>query len=232
METKELIQKCDEWIKANQSSKVARALRKVSLNQLAREDCLPLARIARRSSQFKMGIRILKSLSQDETKTNQTLTKFERAELSVCLARLGAYTEALSIFETIDHEGDPDLCFAKLSVMFIQWKYKASQPIVEAMIQSEKSSDLQKLIGKVNLTAVHLFTRNLEQAEEVLRDSRKQAKALEHRLLYANSLEQSANLEILRADYSKAHFYIEKAKHAFGNSSDLYSLFLKKKPIS
>jgi hypothetical protein len=228
MNTDVLIIQCDHWIRTNEVTKAIQAIKSVSIHNLERQQCLPFAKLARRTGLFNIGIRVLKSLVQSGTDIYLALTDAERAEFAVCLSRLGAYVEALKVVETISDSNDPDVCFARFSVMFVQWQYREALPYVQAMIDSSKSTAVQRLTGRVNLAAIHLFSGELELADQVLREARAQASTSQHQLLYFNTLEQSAHLEILRGRYDVAKRYIDEGNAIFGSLTGVYKLFLEK----
>src|SRR3954471_14229944 len=95
-----LVNECEALIRSGQDHKVSRELAKLNTAKVARKWRLPIANIARRTSQITIGLRLLTPVVRSENNENKP-TPEELCEYAILLQRAGSVNEALSILENL-----------------------------------------------------------------------------------------------------------------------------------
>lgn len=219
----EILKLCEEDVRSGHAERVAVRLSQLSLNQIPREVRWPLANVCRRASLLTLGLKILSPVVRGD----QPATAREKAEYAVLLQRSGSVKEALGLLKEVDAAQAPDASLFTAFCHFNRWDYALAVPVLRQYL-SRALSPYQDLVGRVNLAAALLVTRETEEAETLLLRSLSDAKSIGATRLEGNLRELFAQLLLIKKDFASAEEQLETASQLFGNEQTLDQLFVQK----
>lgn len=231
-----ILEKMDQLIKSGHQGEVRNLLLDMNWSQIPRHLAVEFADIARRVNTPKLILIILKPIVYPEIKNQAPATVREQALYASGLSRLGVYTEAEIILEKLDDRDHPQvILFYAFNYMF-QWDYAAAAIHLRRYIRLKDLDPYLRTVGRVNLAFCLTQLLNWEQSEqvlneiweEVLKPQDGQAQTEKLNLLYANSLEISAQLEIYRCQFAAADIQLGKAEKILSGTGSRYELWFKK----
>ena len=162
-----IVQDLDEKVKSGRSREVREALSELKLKTIPKNFRSPLAQIARRSGHVFLALKIMnpvvnpqKILEQDEIRSEDIIT------YSGALVRIGSTDEALKRLATINETDFPETTLIKAFGHILIWNYGEAAKLLRRYIKSNKVSDYQRAVGKVNLIAALVATDKFIEAEQ------------------------------------------------------------------
>lgn len=216
-----LRQQCEEWVRTGESQKIAQTLSRLPQRDMPRRWRLPLANCARRAGLYYVGLRllspILKTAPGDE----------ELAEYGVLLQKIGSLREALSVLEKLDGEKLPEVWLYRCFCLFQMWDYEAARPLLQKYVSHREVNGYARLIGKVNLAAIHVWTGSSEALpllEEILAEGERQGLTR----LQGNALELMAQIYIKQEQWSEAEAKLARAGALLAQDFSLDYFFVRK----
>lgn len=188
-------------------------------------DC---AAIAIRINLPLLALRILNPIVRSLTPIHPEATPAERARYGAALIRLGAHEEARQVLRDIDPNQAPESLLYLAIANFAQWDYRAAIPLLRSYVLQEALTSYQKTVGEVNLAAAYVVERKLSAAETALEGLRTKTSQGESTLLWANVLELSAQLEVLKGDFVQAREYLSRTAPVLSDSKSGYGIWARK----
>lgn len=223
-----LIKNVDELIKQGQVNEARRVLWAVSPKDIPRKYIVPVARLTRRTRMNYFTLRVLKPVIKTDHLFSGYSTEEELALFAGALVRVGARNQGIKILSELEAHRNPDVLMFQVDAYFSEWNYKAAIPLLKKYLEFEQLSDYQILVGKLNLAASLVFEGLNGQAQDLLAVLRAEFKSKNYRLLYANSLELSAQVSLAQKKFSLASNQLELASKILKNESSSYGFFLMK----
>jgi tetratricopeptide (TPR) repeat protein len=219
----ELIQICEEEVRAGRADRVAYHLSRLNLAKLPREVRRPLANLCRRAGLLNLGLKILSPV----VRTELIAADAEKAEYAVLLQRSGSVSEALGLLKKVNPIAVPEALLFRAFCHFNRWEYAQAIPILQAYLSSALSP-YQSLIGRVNLAAAQLVVGQDHEAESLLAQNLEDVRRLAAMRLEGNCRELLAQLFLRRNQTGPASLELERASQLFGSEKTLDQLFVKK----
>jgi hypothetical protein len=230
----------DRLIQGGQHGQARELLASLNLSHLPRKYIFPFADIARRLNTPKLIVKLLSPVILGEFQNEGLATIQEMALYATGLSRLGSFAEATQILKKIENEAVPEVLLFQAQNFMLQWDDLSAIPKLNKLLTHPLTTPYQSFIGKINLAACYIAEMNWREGEKILQDTRleiensarnknKRAGDLESfRLLYANSLELSAQAATQQLQYLKALEYISRGEVFLTGTSSRYELLLKK----
>jgi tetratricopeptide (TPR) repeat protein len=189
--------------------------------------------LARRAGLPKLSLRLLAPICRPTIPLARASTVSEWVTYAAALTRVGAVTEALVIFDTVEanietEKDRAELLLYRSFAYFAQWNYAASIPELKKYTRLPGVSPYQRLVGQTNLASAYIVEGHTEDAESVLNELLVVTKAHQHRLLYGVSEELAAQLATVRGDYGRARAYLECATQALAKTDGDALFFVQK----
>lgn len=223
-----LIVQVDELIRGGQINEARRVLMAIVPKEVPRPHVAPLARLARRTRLNYLTLRILKPVVQREGLLELSSSEEELALFAGALIRVGGRKQGVEVLSKLDSEKNPEILMFQVDAYFSEWNYLVANPLLRRYIQSDGISDYQRLVGNLNLAASFVFENRIDQAQDLLSQLRAECRLKGHKLLYANSLELSAQVSLSRGKFSEANSRLELAAEISQKGAGSYSFFLAK----
>ncbi len=225
---KQLLEKCEEYLRAGHVGKTAQLVAHLNLSRVPREWRLPLAKVCRRAGHTSLGLKLLTATVLSPQKKLSTVpTPQEVSEYAVLLQRNGSVDEALRILDKVDSKSVPEAELYRAFCYFNRWDYLSAIPRLEKYLAATPAGYAQ-LTGQVNLCAAFAMTRNHEQALALLAPAMVAAHAGGHRRLEANLLEISAQVRIQMDEPQKAENNLDRALALLDSLKVHDSVFIQK----
>lgn len=212
-------------------SKVAAAralLVQIIPREIPRSMVALMARLTRRTRMNYLTLRILKPIIQAEALFSTPATEEELALYAGALIRVGGRKQGLKILAELNSDKNPEIFLFQMDAYFSEWNYLKAIPLLKKYLKSPLINNYQKLIGQLNLAAAYVFEGRLGPALDLLVNIRADCKFKGYHLLYANSLELSAQISLAQKKFQQAHCELELASTILGNEKGIYQFFLKK----
>ena len=186
-----------------------------------------LARLANRNNAYVLALRILYPFIREDREKKLVASSEILNIYATSLMWIGALEEAKNCLSRID--GLTDALLTEAFVLFAQWNYQQAIPLLLRYINSTKTTDYQKLVGKINLLASLIATGQLKEAR-TLSDSLMKVLSQNplYRLLYGNSLELRAQIEILENSFEAALRTLNESEKALSKQAGRYLLYVRK----
>lgn len=186
-----------------------------------------LARLANRNNAYVLALRILYPLIREDREKKSVASAEVLNIYATSLMWIGALEEAQNCLSRI--EGLTDALLTEAFVLFAQWNYEKAIPLLLRYINSSKTTDYQKLVGNINLLASLIATGQLQEARK-LSDSLMGVLSQnpQYRLLYGNSLELRAQIEILENSFTTALETLNESEKALSEQAGRYLLYVRK----
>lgn len=208
----ELVTQCERLLRAGRVAHVARLLRGISPARVGTAERLPLARAARRSGLFYLGLRLLRGhLREGDRRQRAART----AEYAVLLYHVGYGGEALALLRGIPPDHHPDLLLAQSWCLFERWEFAPTVPLLRAYVARQEDPYL-RLAGEVNLGEALLACGDVEESRLLLDAAIRQSEKDGHVRLLANALHLRARANVALGKISDSDRDLERAYALFG----------------
>jgi hypothetical protein len=230
----------DRLIQNGQHGQARELLVNTNLSQLPRKYIFPFADVARRVNTPKMIVKLLRPLILNDSPTESPATNQEKALYATGLSRLGSFAEAQALLKTLESETAPEVLLFQAQNFMLQWDDLSAIPKLNKLITHRMASPYQIFVAKINLAACYIAEMNWKEGDSILQETRQEIESsarnknksendLESfRLLYANSLELSAQSSLQQTEYTKALEFISRGEKFLLGTSSRYEMLLKK----
>ncbi len=226
MET--LIKQLEDLIRMNSDSEATKILLGLKPKQIPSRHRTKLANLARRGGLATKSLEILRPNVIDGSHILASSTDEERAEYAQSLYRIGASSEALRFFDSININSFPKVLLYRSFVYFSQWNYGDAIPLLQRYLGFTDPDSYDALVANLNLAAALTAEKRVDEAKSALERLRTKDIEKKYPRLHSNWLELSAQLEIECRNFSKAKEYLAAGVGAHGAKDSIYLLFLKK----
>ena len=225
-----ILSELEELVRSGNFREVQRQLKKINIKQIPRDQAQAYANISRRVFDFRLALRILNPIVRAENSFQQPAIETELIEYAESLRRVGAVSEAVKILEGINRKKFPQAGFHLALCHMAQWRTAPVINLLTEYIASFSEPTYAQCVAKVNLAAALIAEEHLSEASSLLDELLIETKEKSFKLLYGNTNELSAQIEILhKKNWQQADKYLSDAMTVLGdstNSADL--LFIQK----
>jgi hypothetical protein len=210
-------------------------LSKLSSMDIPRSYVLKFADLARRVNMPKTLVSVLRPIVLEEFPGSAPATTSEKALYATGLSRLGSFASAQEILKDLDDNEAPEVLLFQAHNFMFQWDDLSAIPKLRKFIAHPAASSYLRGVGKINLAACLISQLNWEEGQRVLADLREEIAAatptddfLSFRLLYANSLELSAQSAVMQGQLDLALAFIQRGEEFLQDTRSRYEILLKK----
>jgi hypothetical protein len=229
MKNHELVKECDDLLRAGRVQEAARKLRQVNTRQVPDNQRLSLAKLTRRTSMPVLGLRLLAPMLKTSiARFDFRAVESEVAEYAILLQRVGVRDESRKILEHLDARIVPEVNLYLGFECVARWNYNGSIPHLEEYVRSQTDPYAQ-LIGKVNMAAAFVHTRQAKEAQNILLEIQETAHEKGFARIQANAFELSAELKIHLRELDSATEDLRKAREILGDGRVHDQLFIRKR---
>lgn len=210
----ELVNKCDENIRAGKPHEARRRLARLNPQSVPRAWRLPLAKICRRAGALSLGLKLLVKIVWPQSKLDLPATGAERAEYAALLQRSGALGEALSILKEVDGGEVPEALLFRSFIHFARWEFGDAVPLLQNYLETDLN-DHARSVGFLNLAFALVESRRHDEALEILNGWR----GFGSGQMQSNGLALKGQLYLQQGDYAAARKEIDRALESVANAS-------------
>lgn len=207
-------------------------LQELNLQKISRADAVAFADVGRRLNMPKFMLQVLRPLVRSEIPLSPPVTVKELALYATGLSRIGSFREAEKILNGLEGQGSPEIWLYQAQNQMLQWNYTKPIAPLKRYIRAQGITEYERLVGRVNLAASHVWNMKWEAGDEVLADIQhevlKKPDLESYRLIHGYSFELMAEMAILKGDWSAAETWIVKARDLLTGSRSRYEFFVKK----
>jgi len=213
-------------IKAGKLSTALKDLKKLR-GQPPSFELLRYAQLCRRAGSPAMGLQVLNRIVRPSGHSKAQGTPEEKVEYAASLIRLGAVKEGLGILDKLENLA-PEAILIQAFAHISKWDYDKSIPLLKKYIQSPSLSRYQRLVGKINLLAAHIYEHD-EAAGPLLEQLHKEAAKDKHSFAYRTIILYEVQQQIVHRSYKAAHRALKEASLSIEQEGSNYeNLFLRK----
>lgn len=217
----------DTLTQQGQKQTVLEELAKILKDNPTKSFLPQLARIANRNHAYVQALRILHPVIREDREKISQASPEALNIYATSLMWIGSLEEAEKCLQRI--KGSAESLLTEAFICFAKWDYQKAVFILLKYINSSQISDYQKLVGQINLLAALIATGNLKQARVVSEDLMLILKENpNYKLLYGNSFELKAQIEILENSYEKALVSLSESEKSLTDQPGRYLLYVNK----
>lgn len=225
---KDLIQLCEDDLRAGRPQDCARRLHEVVLSDVPRAMRLPLARLCRRTGLIALGFRLLAPVINETVElANGKPSIEEKAEYALLLQRSGGVREALQMLLRPEMEIFPETRLYRAFCYFNLWDFASAVPELEHYLTFPHESYPQ-LIGATNLASAYLNVGRLQEAEALASENVATAEKKNFARLLSNNRELIAASRFERGDFNGAQAELQRGLELLANAQTTDELYLHK----
>lgn len=211
----------DDWeqlIRSGRGGQVREQIAKVKDAKLSRNETLKVANYARRVGLASVAINLLRAFVRTDVGIKNNASSEEKSEYAAALIREGVVGEGLKLLKDVDATAYPEALLYSSFGLFTRWDYEASLPLLQKYVKLAPN-DYQRILGNINLVASLIFTKNLDEADDLLKKLINQTQQEQFRLSHSYCLELYGQFYIQQKDYKKAREYFNRAGSLSANSA-------------
>jgi hypothetical protein len=216
----------EELIKQGKTNGIEKAINKINRKKLKRPELTQLANLARRSGKSHLALLILSPLFRPDNPVKKTET--ELLEYSASLIRLGLIYEANKNLNTIDKPKDPRWYLYRAFSHFAQWDYQLAIEPLNKYINALEVNSYPYLVGVINLISSHIFVKEYDQAEQLVKEIAPVLHKNNYHLLLGNLYELLAQIFIQTHQWAKAKNSLDQSLQYLHSDQSLNRLFVDK----
>ncbi len=229
---KALISKLDDLIRNGQQGEARALLLELSPHKIPRSHAVSIADLARRLNMPRLIILTLKHIVRSEQPISPPPSDREWALYATGLSRLGVFTEAQKILDSLRHSDSPEVLLFQSQHFMLQWDLESAILKLKKYIDQGQISQYERLVGLVNLAACYTWEKQSQAGEEIISriwdEVAKQGHEEGHKLIYGYSIELAAEIAIQEKQFEKAEALIAKASSLLSGSKSRYEFYVKK----
>ncbi len=218
------LDKLEKSVREGDSVSVRNYLRKIRIADVPSRLALRVSRLARRVDFPQLGLMLLRSRVMDEYNREPR----ETAEYAVCLLKVGAVSEAISLIKTVDSNHAPESLIYQAFMLFSRWNYSEAIPILEKYVAHSALGPYDRLVGQLNLAAALVSVEKFDRAFVELNAIGEAAIRGGHQLILGNASELMAQAHILSGNLSSAEDCLNKSQEALQKAAPRYQLYIRK----
>ncbi|MBX3020571.1 MAG: hypothetical protein KF799_02745 [Bdellovibrionales bacterium] len=208
-------------IRNGQLAQVRERLNKLDLSSVARNDLAAVAGIARRAGLPETALRLLTPVVRPVHPLRQPATVSELAVYAVSLARIGAFQEAMGLFDSLRKEATPEVMLFEAFTQIHQWNYAEAVPCLRKYLATPLA-EYEAVIGKMNLAACYQYLgTHSKEKDDLLSEILASCSQHSWVRMERNALELSAQSAISRQDWEAAETLLGKI-WSLSASEDLF----------
>ncbi len=211
--------------KINAAQKALSALTKMKID---RKDLQPAATLARRADLPELALRILNPVLHPSHKKPEVASDEEITEYAACLTKVGGITEAIILLGKVDSLRVPESLKIEAFCHFSHWDYERAIPVLKRYVQMAAIDDYQRTVGMVNLAAACVYERLFPETSDLLENLRRLTEEKRYSLLFANTLELSAQNAIHQKKWDEADKFLTQAENLSEHESGLDAFYIRK----
>ena len=202
-------------------------LRSVPARRLPRKHLWRFANLCRRAQLPELGIGALRRFVRPDRPVRDAPTPPEIGEYAACLISLGAVSEGMDLLTEVDGREYPESLLFRSFGFITEWNYAAAiRPLQDYLRVA--SSDYQRLVAHVNLSASLISEGLYADARRALDETQKGAQELRAHRLGQNCQELRAQLLVGSGEFQEAERYLDSAAWESAESSSLDQLLIRK----
>lgn len=225
----EKINEFDKALKNGLQNFVSIELKKLILSQKVSTEYLPkITDLLRRSGDPLLGTKLLSKFFSKDRNELLKLPSELICSYAACLSALGANQEAKVLLKSIESIDDPNIQLQSGFNLIRTWDYQNSIIYFRNVLKSNKATDYQKLISKVNLLSAYLNTGMQHLFNKEITNAIYSAQTMNAKLLLGNILELRSQFRLNNKEFSAAEHDLKISQKLLNNPSNLYQLILKK----
>lgn len=204
------LERLEALLLARKQLQVSLELKKLLASNPPREAMAPLAAIARRAGHPYLALRILQSLFRQEGRVLTVKpTDKEVFVYGSALIVLGAKTEGLKLFQTIDPKNQPDILLFQANSYISEWRYQEAKIVLEEYLSRQGLKPLQRLVGNLNLCSCYIVIGRAQKFLKLLRESYQLAEVARATHLKLSVIELEAQFYFYQNEFTRAQQIIK-----------------------
>lgn len=215
----------ERFLRAGDIKRATALLKGCKPSQAMLETRLGLAKLARRTGQTSLGLRLLYGHLRPEERSRAQASLV--AEYAVLLLENGGLHEAEQLLRRSDARLHPDLLLAQAWCLFEAWNYGPSLPLLREYIDRQEDPYF-RLAGMVNLGEAYLATHRISTAIALLGSAIRTAEAEGYARLLANALHIRARAFFLSHRLDRSDQDLLRAKGIFGENRVSDAILVKR----
>lgn len=223
----DLLKQLSKQLAEGKTAEIAKVLRRINLKTVKRSEAFPIASIARRIDEPMIALRILNPLVRPTQGRPVRANEDEKSVYAGALIKIGGINEAIDILSSMDSIQVPMSALFLAHAYMAQWNYKDCIPILKNYLGNQSLDLERRLVGLVNLAASLIYEKEYASAEKILGSLLEESKNT-FPLLFGNSLELSAQLEVKRKNWKEARAFLRQAERIFQHVSGLDPFYVRK----
>lgn len=221
----ELIASLEQDVRSGRLNEAREKINAVSFADVPRIHAAKMANLGLRAGALFWSVRLLNPIVRSDS-AGISASVEEKAEYAFALNRIGAHGEAERILTELSSQPLPKIQLYLAAVHTNAWNYRSAIQCFEKYLTYELTP-YEKHIGHLNLASCLIGAEaDLDRAFDLLAQLRRDLNPVEHKLLYGNTYELSAQLAYKRGDDPAE--WIAKGREIFPDVNSIYSLFFKK----
>jgi hypothetical protein len=223
----ELLANLDELTKQGRRTAVMKELAKILKAGPAIGIRPALARIANRNQAYVLAMRIQQPIIRAHRENVAKASAETWNVYASSLMGIGALEEAEAALKFT--KGLPEALLTEAFVHFARWDYAKAIPFLERHGRSKQVAPYQKLVGRINLLAGHIAVGDIREARALAESLIPVLEAGENtKLLFGNSLELRAQLEMLEGNFAAALSSLDRSAEILQALPGRYLLYVNK----
>ncbi len=223
-----ILDQVEQLTRSGSIGEVKLIFHKLIPKQIPRNYCAPIAELATRNSMYLYAMRCLQSYIRPQLLSQELPTDRERLAYAKALIGLQMLKEARELLSEIEVSEVPEALLSMAFCYFGEWNYVKARPYIQKFIKHPKVTDYRRIVGRVNLAAVFVFTNDTINAEIELAQLDILTQNHNARMLRGNVFELYGQLHIHQRDYKTAIKYLKVAEDLIGDSNSIYNFFIRK----
>lgn len=224
----EQLSQLETWVVQGRHAECREFLQTLNPKKIPDQWRLQFAQISWRANDYLFVLKSLQSVIYPENRFQKKALDQEVVTYAGALSSLGATHEAIRLLNEIDGANEPSALLHLAGAHIQNWDYEDAQPCLKEYIQSNKITDYQRLVGKVNWAATLVHLEKWPDAVELLKDIQKICEQNSYQLLLGNCFELRAQVEIIQGRYLEGRQLLSKALEYLKGQAGNYSMYAEK----
>lgn len=222
------VQHWDGEIRAGRGRGVAEELSRLDVGEIPRRWLWPIAKIARRTGCFVLGLKILSPVIHPHKRAIRAAPSPEElAEHSALLIQMGAIREGLQILSEIDSAVVADVLLYRSYGHFNRWEYGAAIPLLESYLETPLDP-YSRVVGQLNLAAACIVERQEMKALSLLESIAAYARENSFGRILGNCFELRAQIDLRAERWEAASASLNQATDFLKGDQSTDRFFVRK----
>lgn len=195
----------DSWLRNGRVAEVRERLGQIAPSDVPRADLATLGGIARRAGLPGFALKLLHPIVRPVHPLTVPASVAELAVYASCLARIGAFEEAMDIFAGLRAQATPESLLLEAFAQIHQWHYAEAVPCLKKYLAVKGLPEYDAVIGKMNLAACYQFLgTHAKEKDQLLAEIRQACERRGWVRMARNARELSAQSAISKEDFAQA----------------------------